>query len=85
MLVLTRKPNESIMIGDEVEVSIVEIKGDQVKLGITAPKAVKVHRKEIFEAIQRENIDASRSTMDTVSTIGGFITKKHPQKKSSSE
>ncbi len=73
------------MIGDEVEVSIVEIKGDQVKLGITAPKAVKVHRKEIFEAIQRENIDASRSTMDTVSTIGGFITKKHPQKKSSSE
>jgi len=72
------------MIGDEVEVSIVEIKGDQVKLGITAPKAVKVHRKEIFEAIQRENIDASRSTMDRVSTIGGFITKKHQQKKSSS-
>ncbi len=84
MLVLTRKPNESIMIGDEVEILIVEIKGDQVKLGITAPKAVKVHRKEIFEAIQRENIDASKSTMDTVSTIGGIITKKPSTKKHSS-
>ena len=84
MLVLTRKPNQSIMIGDDIEVSIVEIKGDQVKLGITAPKAVKVHRKEIFEAIQQENIDAARSAMDTVSTIGGIITKKSSTKKHSS-
>ncbi len=72
------------MIGDEVEVAVVEIKGDQVKLGITAPKAVKVHRKEIFEAIQRENIDAARPTMHTVSTVGSIITKTPSPKKHSS-
>ena len=62
MLVLTRKLNESIMIGDEVEVTVVDIKGDAIKLGINAPKDIKVHRKEIFLAIQRENIDAAKAT-----------------------
>lgn len=76
MLVLTRKPNQSIMIGEEVEVSIVEIKGDQVKLGITAPKSIQVHRKEIFEAIQRENIDASRSLIERVGEIEGIFRRK---------
>ena len=76
MLVLTRKPNESIMIGDDVEVSVVEVKGDQVKLGITAPKSIKVHRKEIFLAIQSENIDASRPVIDRIGEIGGIFKKK---------
>ncbi|MCK4923996.1 MAG: carbon storage regulator CsrA [Spirochaetes bacterium] len=76
MLVLTRKPNESIMIGDDVEVSVVEVKGDQVKLGITAPKSIKVHRKEIFLAIQKENIDASRPVIDRIGEIGGIFKKK---------
>jgi len=76
MLVLTRKPNESIMIGDDVEVSVVEIKGDQVKLGITAPKSIKVHRKEIFLAIQNENIDASRAVIDRIGEIGGIFKKR---------
>lgn len=76
MLVLTRRLNESIMIGDEVEVSIVEIKGDQVKLGISAPKEINVHRKEIYEAIQRENIDASRSVINRMSRLGGIFKKK---------
>lgn len=76
MLVLTRKPNESIMIGDDVEVSVVEVKGDQVKLGITAPKSIKVHRKEIFLAIQSENIDASRPVIDRLGEIGGIFKKK---------
>ena len=62
MLVLSRKPNESIMIGDAVEVKIVEVKGDYVKLGITAPKSIPVHRKEIYEAIQRENIEAAKTS-----------------------
>jgi len=76
MLVLTRKPNQSIMIGEEIEVSVVEIKGDQVKLGITAPRSVKVHRKEVFEAIQRENIDAARSLPGRVERIEGLFKKK---------
>ncbi len=76
MLVLTRKPNESIMIGDDVEVSVVEVKGDQVKLGITAPKSIKVHRKEIFLAIQSENIDASRPVIDRLGEIGGIFKKR---------
>lgn len=76
MLVLTRKLNESIMVGDSVEVTVVDIKGDHVKLGITAPKEVKVHRKEIFVAIQRENIDASRSALESIGEIGGIFRKK---------
>ncbi len=58
MLVLARKINESIMIGDDIELVVIDIKGDQVKLGIKAPKKVTVHRKEIYEEIQRENIAA---------------------------
>jgi carbon storage regulator len=76
MLVLTRKPNESIMIGDDVEVSVVEIRGDQVKLGIKAPRNIVVHRKEIFLAIQNENIDASRSTTERMGEIGGIFRKR---------
>ncbi|MFA1737461.1 carbon storage regulator CsrA [Lysinibacillus fusiformis] len=58
MLVLSRKKNESIMIGDHVEVKILSVEGDQVKLGIVAPKTVKVHRAEVFEAIQQQNKEA---------------------------
>ncbi|HAH95704.1 MAG TPA: carbon storage regulator [Firmicutes bacterium] len=61
MLVLTRKVNESIMIGDEVKITVVEVKGDQVKLGITAPRNIAVHREEVYEEIQRENRLASQS------------------------
>ena len=55
MLVLSRKKNESIVVGGEVVVTVVEIRGDKVRLGIEAPKEVTVHRKEVHEAIQREN------------------------------
>ncbi|MBI4972115.1 MAG: carbon storage regulator CsrA [Candidatus Omnitrophica bacterium] len=61
MLVLSRKTNESIMIGDNVEIKIVEVKGDYVKLGITAPRSIAVHRKEIYEAIKRENEQAAKT------------------------
>lgn len=59
MLVLSRQRDEAIVIGDEVEITIVDIRGDKVRLGITAPRAVQVHRKEIYEAIRGEN-DAAR-------------------------
>ena len=52
MLVLTRKVNQSIMIGDEIEVIVLEVRGEQVRLGIKAPRSVTVHRREIYEAIQ---------------------------------
>ncbi|MCM3389095.1 carbon storage regulator CsrA [Ureibacillus chungkukjangi] len=58
MLVLSRKKNESIMIGDHIEVKILSVEGDQVKLGIVAPKNVKVHRSEVFQAIQEQNKEA---------------------------
>ncbi|KUF35308.1 carbon storage regulator CsrA [Lysinibacillus sp. F5] len=62
MLVLSRKKDESIMIGDQVEIKILAVEGDQIKLGIVAPKTVKVHRSEVFEAIQAENKEALSST-----------------------
>jgi carbon storage regulator len=62
MLILTRKLNESITIGDSIEVSVIEIKGDQVKLGIDAPRAIKVYRKEVYDAIQKENEEAARTS-----------------------
>lgn len=60
MLVLTRRTNESIMIGDDVEVFVVAVTGDQVKIGIRAPRAIPVYRKEIYEEIQKENIRAAQ-------------------------
>jgi carbon storage regulator len=61
MLVLSRKRDEVIMIGDDVEITIVDVKGDTVKIGVTAPKQIAVYRKEVYEAIERENVEASRS------------------------
>lgn len=55
MLVLSRKINESIIIGDHIEIIVLSIEGDQVKLGIVAPKNVKVHRSEVYKAIQEQN------------------------------
>jgi carbon storage regulator len=55
MLVLSRQRDESIMIGDNVVVTIVDIRGDKVRLGIQAPGEIPVHRQEVYEAIQREN------------------------------
>jgi carbon storage regulator len=54
MLVLSRQKDESIMIGDNVEITIVDVRGDKVRLGITAPREISVHRREVYEAIQRE-------------------------------
>jgi carbon storage regulator len=59
MLVLTRKKNESIMIGDSIEIKVLAIEGEQIKLGIIAPKHVDIHRKEIYIAIQDENKQAA--------------------------
>ncbi len=57
MLVLSRQKDESIMIGDNVEIIIVDVRGDKVRLGITAPKDISVHRREVYDAIQREKTE----------------------------
>ncbi|RYG74394.1 carbon storage regulator [Lentibacillus lipolyticus] len=59
MLVLTRKQNESIQIGDDIEIKVLAVDGDQVKLGIDAPKKVDIHRKEIYIDIQQQNNEAA--------------------------
>lgn len=65
MLVLSRKRNESIVINDDITIVVVEIRGDKVRLGIDAPKAIPVHRKEVYEAIRRnENPKKTGDTPD---------------------
>jgi carbon storage regulator len=60
MLVLSRQRDETIMIGDEVEITVVDVRGDKVRIGINAPTRVAVHRKEVYKAIQDENREAAR-------------------------
>ena len=64
MLILSRKTNESIMIGDQIEIAVVDIRGDHVKLGIRAPRSVKVFRQEVYRAIQMENLAAAQTGTD---------------------
>ncbi len=64
MLVLSRKKNESIMIGDTIEIKIIGVEGDLVRIGIEAPREVEVHRKEIYMAIKEENELAAKAKVD---------------------
>ena len=69
MLVLSRQRDETIMIGDNIEITIVDIRGDKVRLGITAPATIPVHRKEVYDAIKRENSEASKVKMDDFTSL----------------
>ena len=74
MLILTRKVGETVAIGDEVKVQVVDVKGRQVRLGITAPAALAVHREEVFLRIQEQNrqsIDPAPSDLDALAAILG--------------
>ncbi|HHX12625.1 MAG TPA: carbon storage regulator CsrA [Clostridiales bacterium] len=64
MLALSRKTNESIMIGNDIEITILEVKGDQVKIGISAPKSVPIYRKELYIQIQESNKEAAETTVN---------------------
>jgi carbon storage regulator len=70
MLVLSRQRDESIIIGDNIVVTVVDVRGDKVRLGIDAPREVTVHRREIYEAIQRENQQAAKIRPDEARQIG---------------
>lgn len=67
MLVLSRQRDQTIMIGDDIEITVVDIRGDKVRLGINAPKWVQVHRKEVYDAIKSENLRASQVQPDDLS------------------
>jgi carbon storage regulator len=76
MLVLSRRKDETIVIGEDIHVTVVDIRGDTVRLGITAPKSIPVYRKEIYEAIQRENIEAAQAKTDGLGAFKGFFPAK---------
>jgi carbon storage regulator len=70
MLVLSRQRDESIVIGDNIVVTVVDVRGDKVRLGIEAPREVSVHRREVYDAIQRENQQAAQIRLDEARRIG---------------
>lgn len=76
MLVLTRKPDQSIMIGANIEVMILEVRGEQVRVGIRAPREVAIHRKEVFDQIRDENRSAIGESADALPELEGLIEKR---------
>ncbi len=72
MLILSRKVDEKIKIGNDITITLIEVRGDQVKIGVEAPKNVKVFRQEVFEAIQSENKEAAASS-ETLEALSKFL------------
>jgi carbon storage regulator len=79
MLVLSRKLNQAIMIGENVKITVVEIREDHVRLGITAPREVPVYREEVYEKIKGENILASQISLDDLGKLQGIIKPVSPE------
>jgi carbon storage regulator len=75
MLVLTRKLGESIAIDDHIKIVVVQIKGKQVRLGIKAPKETKIHREEVYKAIQDQNTEASQADLSSISDLADELKK----------
>lgn len=76
MLVLTRSINEAIMIGDDIEITIVDVKGDKVRVGIRAPSSVPVHRKEVYLSIKQSNVEAALSLPESLDELGKILEKR---------
>ena len=72
MLILSRKVDEKIKIGDKITITLIEVRGDQVKIGVEAPKNVKVFRQEVFNAIQTENREAAANSQ-TLEALSKFL------------
>jgi carbon storage regulator len=73
MLILTRKLGERITIGDDISVTLLEIKGSQVRLGIEAPKGIGIYRQEIYERIRQQNLRASEVTASDLSEVDSLL------------
>ncbi|MGJ9457623.1 carbon storage regulator CsrA [Oceanobacillus sp. CF4.6] len=69
MLVLSRKRNEAIQVGEDIEITVLAIEGDQIKLGISAPKSVDIYRKEIYVDIQQQNNEAANVSLDLLELL----------------
>lgn len=82
MLVLSRQRDETIMIGDDIEITIVDIRGDKVRLGINAPRHIQVHRKEVYDAIKRENEQASKMKPQDMTEVVERESKEKKNRKS---
>lgn len=76
MLVLTRRANQSIMIGHDIVVTVLEVRGDQVRLGIRAPRSVDVHREEVFAALQAANRSAASPQKEALESLGELRPKR---------
>lgn len=75
MLVLSRKPGETILIGDDIEISIVEVRGDTVRIGINAPRNITILRQELLDQVQAFNVESARGTAD-VTEISDLLKRK---------
>lgn len=80
MLVLTRKPGEGILIGDDIQISIVEIKGGAIRIGIEAPREKKIYRQEVYERITQENKLASQWDINDLDNLTTFISNRKQKK-----
>ena len=69
MLILTRKAGETIRIGAEIKIQVLEIKGNQIRIGVDAPRNIAVHRQEVFEQIQQANLEAAKSAPQNLSEL----------------
>ncbi|WP_102273791.1 carbon storage regulator CsrA [Cytobacillus massiliigabonensis] len=77
MLVLTRKQKESIIIGDDIEIIVLSIDGEQIKLGINAPNSIEIHRKEVYLSIQEENTHAIKTETKLLTDLGNYFKQKN--------
>jgi carbon storage regulator len=73
MLALTRKTGDAIMINNNIEITVLEVRGDQVKIGISAPKEVSIYRKEVYLEIQKENEEAQAISMDDMEALKNLL------------
>jgi carbon storage regulator len=73
MLVLTRRPGESVMIGDEVVITVLEVRGDVIRLGIRAPRTIQVHREEVYRELQAANRAAASPSDDAVRSLAELL------------
>ncbi|MBI4136151.1 MAG: carbon storage regulator CsrA [Candidatus Vogelbacteria bacterium] len=73
MLILSRRRDETIMIGDDIEITVVDIRGDKVRLGITAPRRIQIHRQEVYDAIKQAQLSRSSSKEDSSKPPSGPV------------
>jgi carbon storage regulator len=78
VLILTRRVGESIVVGDDVTVTVFEVRGDAVRIGIDAPRSIQVHRKEVYEELRRANEQAVSPSDDAIDALRGAIGGGHP-------